>query len=201
MRAGVRLIDRKLSDYQRIFKFSDDAQCILRLQLTSAPYTVTLANETIVKGSTVLALHAWNERMPRIPSGGADLEWALKFERSLIHSFRATAQWMQRDPRAEQVCSVYGTSALFSSSDHTGGMRMMQRLGFTVLPYHRPLGRFGEFWENLFSWWLMWAYNDTSLQRRSFWRLQRTEIWMTRTKFLHRFERFSPPSQQIMVNL
>jgi hypothetical protein len=66
-------------------------------------------------------------------------------------------------------------------------MQMMQRLGFIMLPYHRPLGRFGEFWENLFSWWLMWAYNDSSLLRRSFWRLQRTEMWMTREEFLRRF--------------
>jgi len=60
-------------------------------------------------------------------------------------------------------------------------------LGFTVLPYYRPMGRFGEFWENLFSWWLMWTFNTSSLYSRKFWYLQRTEIWMTRDDFLQRF--------------
>jgi hypothetical protein len=64
---------------------------------------------------------------------------------------------------------------------------MAQHLGFTVLPYYRPFGRFGEFWENLFSWWMMWAFNDVSLNSRKFWRLQRTEIWMTRDDFIHRY--------------
>jgi hypothetical protein len=56
-----------------------------------------------------------------------------------------------------------------------------------VLPYHRPLGKFGEFWENFFSWWLMWTYNDASLHSREFWRLQRTEIWMTADEFIRRY--------------
>ena len=64
---------------------------------------------------------------------------------------------------------------------------MIQHLGFTVLPCHRPLGAFGEFWENLFSWWLMWAYNPPSLKSRRFWRLQRTEIWMTTAEFFRRY--------------
>jgi hypothetical protein len=64
---------------------------------------------------------------------------------------------------------------------------MMRHLGFTILPYQRPLGRFGEFWENLFSWWLMWTYNKVSLQSREFLHLQRTEIWMTAKKFILRY--------------
>ena len=64
---------------------------------------------------------------------------------------------------------------------------MMQHLGFVVLPYHNPLGRFGLFWENFFSWWLMWAYNETSLHSRHFLKLQSTEIWITINEFLHRY--------------
>jgi hypothetical protein len=49
------------------------------------------------------------------------------------------------------------------------------------------MGKFGEFWENLFSWWLMWTYNQASLDSRLFFRLQRTEIWMTTGEFLRRY--------------
>ena len=64
---------------------------------------------------------------------------------------------------------------------------MMQHLGFVVLPYHNPLGRFGVFWENIFSCWLMLAYNETSLHSRHFLKLQRTEIWIIINEFLQRY--------------
>ncbi len=63
----------------------------------------------------------------------------------------------------------------------------MQSFGFTVLPYHNPLGKFGEFWENLFSWWLMYAFNTASMDTRKFWQLERTEIWMDRDEFIRRY--------------
>ncbi len=187
MRAVVRSIDFLLRKQARLFEFSQAPDVILRLQLCTAPHHVDLFGLSIAKGDPVLAVHTWNERMPPIPSAGADLEWALTLSRCLIRSFKRVAQWMQQDARAADVRAIYGTSALFSFSDHTGGTRMIQRLGFTVLPYHRPLGRFGEFWENLFSWWMMWAYNGASLRSRQFWHLQRTEIWMARAEFLRRF--------------
>ncbi len=187
MRAAVRLIDVLLRKKARLFEFSQAPDVILRLQLRSAPHTVDVMGTTIAKGEPVLGIHTWNERMPRIPTSGADLEWALILSRCLVRSFRGVARWMCIDPRASELRALCGISTLFSSVDHTGGMRMIQRLGFTVIPYYRPLGRFGEFWENLFSWWLMWAYNDVSLLSRNFWHVKRTEVWMTRADFLERF--------------
>ncbi len=187
MRALVRLIDRMLCLTEGVFSFSQAPEIILRLQFRTAPHATTLGEVSISKGAPVLALHVWNERMPKLPQTGADLEWAIGLRRCLIHSFREVARLVQADPHYGSVCAVYGVSALLSDSDHTGGMQMLQRLGFTILPYIRPLGRFGLFWENLMSWGIMWTYNDPSLQTRKFWRLQRTEIWMTRADFLHRY--------------
>jgi hypothetical protein len=68
-----------------------------------------------------------------------------------------------------------------------GGRAMLEHLGFTVLPYHRPFGAFGEFWENFHTWWLMWTFNPASLKHRSLWHLQRTEFWMTKNKFLEKY--------------
>jgi len=187
MRAAVRLIDALLRTSGGIYEFTDDPECILRIQLKRATHDVNIGNERILKGEPVLAVHAWNECMPKLPEVGATMEWALRLRRMVIHSFRLVAREMQDDSRYAQVQAVCGESALFSFSDHTGGTRLMQHLGFTVLPYHRPLGRFGEFWENLFSWWLMWTYNYTSLNSREFLRLQRTEIWMTSDEFIRRY--------------
>jgi hypothetical protein len=187
MRAAVRLIDTLLRKKGGLFEFSHDPQIILRLQLRTAPHQAMIAGVDIARGDPVLALHIWNERMPRIPPAGADLHWARLLSRRIIYSLRAVAHWMDADSSCAQVRAIFGASTLFSSSYHTGGMQMIQRLGFTILPYQRPLGSFGTFWENLFSWWLMWTYNEASLRTHAFWRLQRTEIWMVRDEFLRRF--------------
>jgi YkoP domain len=189
MRVAVRWIDNLLCKFQGVYVYSRDPECILRLQLRTSTHTLPLGSWVVHKGEPVLALHAWNERMPVIPPEGADLAWALTLRRRLVYSFMGIARLIQEDPLYEQVRAVCGSSGLFSFSDHTGGVQMMQRMGFVVIPYHQPFGRFGKFWENLFSWSLMWAYNTNSLNLRKFWRLQRTEIWMTRVEFVERYSR------------
>jgi hypothetical protein len=187
MRAAIRLIDTLVRKSEGVYEFSDDPECILRFQLRRATHSVTIGKDRILKGEPVLEVHAWNERMPKLPKEGATLEWALQLRRRVIHSFKGVAKVMLQGHQYSRVRAVCGTSALFSFSDHKGGTRLMQHLGFAVLPYHRPLGKFGEFWKNFFSWWLMWTYNDASLHSREFWRLQRTEIWMTADEFIRRY--------------
>jgi hypothetical protein len=187
MRVAVRWIDSLLRKSQGVYEFTDDPDCILRIQVKRATHAVTIGRENILKGDVVLAVHAWNERMPKVPGEGPTLEWALSLRRQLIHSFRKVAQEMCQNHQYTHFQAICGESSLFSFTDHIGGTRMMQHLGFTVLPYHRPLGRFGEFWENLFSWWMMWTYNDASLHSRAFWRMERTEIWMTAAEFIRRY--------------
>lgn len=187
LKGGVRLIDQLLSAAQHITEISTDPECIARIQLSGATHTVDLGEVRISKGEPVLVLHLRNDRMPLLPIDGPNLEWALQLRRQVVYSFRQVAKVMQSDRQYSPVRAVYGASTLFSFLDHTGGTRMIQHLGFTILPYHRPFGRFGEFWENLFSWWLMWTYNEASLRSRQFWHLQRTEIWMMREDFIRRY--------------
>lgn len=187
LRAGIRLIDSLIRKSERSYEYCDDPDCVLRVQLTPCPHAATFGSMTIQEGEPVLALHVWNERMPPIPPGGADLQWALHLRRQVLHSFRKLAKVMQGNELYAPVRAIYGASVLFSSTSHTGGMRMMQSFGFTVLPYHSPLGKFGEFWENLFSWWLMYAYNTASMDTRKFWQLERTETWIDRDEFIRRY--------------
>ena len=178
---------------ERSYEYCDDPDCVLRIQLMPSPRQVNLGDKVILKDDPVLAIHVWNERMPVIPAGGADLKWALHFRRQVLNSFKLLAGVMQGDATYTPVRAIYGASALFSSTNHTGGMRMMQSFGFTILPYHSPLGKFGDFWENLFSWWLMYAYNTASMGSRKFWQLERTEIWMDRDEFIQRYGLQVPP--------
>jgi len=187
MRALVRLLDALLRRAYGVFEFCDDEDCLLRLQVAKAPYTLHLDGRVVEAGETVLAIHLWNEHVPPIPSAGPDLAWASQMRRLFVESLRAVARRMAHDPRLAGVRAVGGATAVFPPAMHASGVRLMQRLGFTVAPYHRPLGRFGEFWENLYSWWIMWAFSAVSLRQRRLLRLQRSEIWMSVEDFLSRY--------------
>jgi len=64
----------------------------------------------------------------------------------------------------------------------------MRHLGFQAGPYpHRRFAWFIEFWENLYSWWLMQAYNPHSLRHRTFSGMGRSEVWMLGADFLKRY--------------
>jgi hypothetical protein len=59
--------------------------------------------------------------------------------------------------------------------------------GFVVRPYRNRFGRFGEFWENLYTWFIMWTFNAASLHGRRVLGLRRMEMWMTAEDFVQRF--------------
>lgn len=192
MRWFVRGIDILLRRSGRIFEFTDDPLCILRLQIAPAPHALRLASEVIPAGELVLHVHVWNEHMPPLPASGADVAWGVRMQRMMVRSFRAAAQVVRDEPRLEGLRAIGGAMSFVSPGDHPGGAHLMERLGFTLEPYHSRLGRFGEFWENLFASWIMWTFNPPSLRRRTPFQLQRMEIWMSMEEFLDRYARRSP---------
>ena len=76
---------------------------------------------------------------------------------------------------------------LFAAGDGSGAEKLFTRLGFSEFPYQSRLGRFGEFWENFYTWALMWAFNEVSLRQRHLVALRRTEIWMSVGEFLRKY--------------
>jgi hypothetical protein len=105
----------------------------------------------------------------------------------VVGSFRVLARVLPRDPRMAGVQALGGATVLFAAGDDSSGEKLFKRLGFTISPYQSALGRFGEFWENLYTWALMWAYNDFSLRQRHLVALCRTESWISAEAFLRRY--------------
>jgi len=187
MRCLIRSFDRWLCRIEKVYVFYEEADCILRIQVTKAPHRLQFATHELLKGQPVLMLHLWNERIPLIPQTGADMSWAVKTYRMFLRSLHKVGNYVKNEPGVMGVQAVGGISALFSLADPAGGLGMLRRLGFEVVSYQNSLGGFGKFWENFYSWWLMWAYNPASLQHRSFFRQQRTEIWMPIDEYLKRY--------------
>jgi hypothetical protein len=188
MRILIRGLDRLIRWTNGVFEFCDEEPCLLRLQWARAPHDLHLSDGTQARaGDPVLKLHLWNERVPPLGPAGSDLAWAANVRRRLVYSLQAAARWLAGQPGRADVRAIGGATVLVSSGDERGGLRLMGRLGFDVFPYRGPLGRFGEYWENLYTWGLMWTFNQASLRHRSLLRLRRTEVWMSVDKLLAGF--------------
>ncbi len=194
MKRIVRAFDRFLCRRQGVFVFWDDPDCLFRAQFMRAPREIVLPGTVIPAGAKVLGLHFWNEHLPQIAPEGPTVAQAVRGRRMIASTFRALAREMRSDPRMEGVQALGGATVLFAAGDGSSGERLFTRLGFTVFPYRSPLGRFGEFWENFYTWALMWAYNAVSLQQRQFLALSRTESWITAGDFLRRYDTGEDPS-------
>jgi hypothetical protein len=193
LRMAVRRFDDWLSRVEGVQPFAEDPRIILRLQRARLPCAVRLPPRSIPAGAPALMLHFWNERMPPLSVQGADLRWALQFQRRLIYTFHAIARHLQRAASLQDIVVVGGIITHIHTGVPDGGRLILERLGFTILPYHRPAGGFGEFWENFYTWLLIWTYNPASLQSHALFGMQRNEFWMTKEQFL---ERFAEPVRQ-----
>jgi hypothetical protein len=164
-----------------------DPTCILRVKVTHAARAVSHADGWIPVGAPVLELHLWNERIPPIHPAGPDLAWAHRTQRMFLDSLREAARQLRSDSRLADVQAVGGVTVLVFSPDGLKRNRLMQRLGFAIFPARNPLGRFGRFWENAYTWAIMWTYSPASLRLRRFRQMRRYEFWMTRSQFVERF--------------
>ena len=187
LRLVIRRFDGWLSRQYHVEEFTDDPQCIMRIQAGRTAHGLSLPEGAVPPGSEVLFLHMWNERAPLIPADGPTLDWALATRRKMIHSLRLVARHLQAAPSLKGVQAIGGVTAHLTLKEADGGRAMLEHLGFAVIPYHRPAGAFGEFWENFYTWWLMWTFNPVSVRHRSLFRLQRSEFWMSAQKFLEKF--------------
>jgi YkoP domain len=187
LRMVICKFDGWLSRHYGVVPFTDDPHVILRLQYSRAKHDLCLPDKTIPIKTGVLLIHAWNERIPIIPGEGPDLAYGLKLQRLMINSYHAIAQYILANPSKYDIKAIGGITAHVSLKENDGGRAMLEHMGFTVIPYHRPFGEFGEFWENFYTWWLMWTYNPASVKHRSIWHLQRTEFWMTKESFIKKY--------------
>ncbi len=193
MKALLRAFDRLLARLYGVYEFTDDPDCLFCLSIPHLSRPLCLDGQTVPVGAEVLIIHFWNERLPRLTREGATLAQAVYFQRQIIKSLQAVAAEIQCDPRLAGVQAVGGVTALTTTAGN-GTTRLFRRLGFTVTPYHNRLGRFGLFWENLYSWLLMWAYNEVSLRHRPLSRLARSNVWMPIGEYLARYARVNEPA-------
>lgn len=189
-RALVRGLDLLLRRHGRVQEFTQDDECILRISLTTDKTDVQLSDGTKVRaGDRICELHLWNEHIPSMPVDGPDLRWGLRFHRLAVKSLRSLAAYMATDG-LQDIVALGGQMAFPEKDDSPVLASVASQLGFDVVNLTAQAGRWGRFthfWENVFSWALMWTYNPGSLRGKRFLRLQRYRLWMSRRSLLGRY--------------
>jgi hypothetical protein len=188
MRFLIRSIDSMLRRRAGIFEYSDHADCLFRLRVARTDRRLRLRDAEVEPGEWVLEVHYWNENSPAVSAEGRDLSWALAANRRIIDSFKEMADYIRRDPELSAASAVGGVTTWFAPGDNSGAERLFHRMGFTVTPYDSPNSRFHEFWEQLYAWLLMWAFDAGDSWRSSPLKIPRTDFWMSTGEFLRRFD-------------
>jgi hypothetical protein len=190
LRAMVLGLDLLLQRQGRVQEFTQDEECILRIALTTYPKDFELSDGTKVRaGDKICELHLWNEHLPRMPVAGPDLRWAVRFHRLAVESLRSLAAYLAAEG-LQDILALGGQMAFLEKDDSPVLASLAARLGFDVVNLTARAGRWGRFahfWENIYSWALMWTFNPGSLGGKRFLRLQRYRLWMSRRTLVERY--------------
>jgi len=189
LRALVSRFDMLLRRQGRVQEFTKDGKCILRIAVGLSHRDLELSDGTKIQpGQEICELHFWNEHMPTMSREGPDLKWGLEFYRLAVRSFRSLAAHMASEQSFANVMALQGELALPSGESRFSLVATGSQLGFDVVDLTLQAGRWGRFkhfWENIYSWALMWAFNPGSLKRKRFLGLHRYEFWISRKMFFH----------------
>jgi hypothetical protein len=180
----IRKFDRWLRRRMEVFEYSDDPQCIFRVRVAQAPHPLKVPGGKVPAGAKVLEMHFWNEHLPPLSRNGPNMAWAARTARMMVLSCHQLASRLADDPRLGGVEAVGGVTSLFVPGQGSGAERVFTRLGFAAAPQPNRWGPFGEFWENVHAWMLMWAFNAASLRHHTLLRMRRTEFWASTDRFV-----------------
>lgn len=192
--AGVRAVILGLDALLRwaygIREFTPDPDCILRIARARSPETTYLSDGTLVpKGAPVIGLHFWNEHIPPIGPAGPDFAWGLKFYRRLRKSLRALAAYLNEHGDLDDAVALYAEVSFPAEPGLGRYERLLRGLGFDFKPFPPPAGlpaRVGQFFQHLYAWALIWAFNPVSLRRKELLMAERGRLWISRAGLLRR---------------
>lgn len=184
IRSLIIRFDRYMRRKMNVIEFWDNPDALIRIRVTQSDRPLVVANDVIPVGEKIIEIHFWNEHVPRIPTSGTDMKWAIKSVRILMSSFTELARQIRDDERFQGVKAVGGITPLFLAGDDSSGERIWKRLGFTMTPVKHPMGRVGEFWENVYTLLIIWAFNPLGVRNQHVLKMRRTEFWTTVDEFL-----------------
>lgn len=170
--------DQLLSNFLGVKIFTDNSSCILRYRIIKNKRYISLPNDTISKGEFIVELHLWNEHIPIVPEEGVSLFWGENFKNLFFYSFGELIDFLEKTPYKE-VDWFFGEICFFYK-DHKKVVRFLKRLGFIVYPVEASsiFQKFYIFLQNIYSFFLIYAYNPNSLRGKNLFSGKRYHLWI-----------------------
>jgi hypothetical protein len=135
IRAAVFALDRRLCRRNGVYEFTDDPQCLFRIQCLRLESAVALADGTRVPaGGRVLALHLWNAHVPPMEPCGPTLAWACRTERALRHSLRQLAGYLASQADLGDIEAICADMRVNGAAQPRQLSRVLGRYGFEAVP-------------------------------------------------------------------
>ena len=183
-------IDDGLRIRNNVCEYSNDPQCVFRIQITEARQDIDFADGAAVRtGDRLISLHLWNEHIPLIPSHGATFAWGRRMARSMDVSLRQLAAFMSLRPEFDGVVAIRGNMAESTAQTAAQLLRIMQHFGFETVPgepavsWRQKLHQFGE---NILVLLLLLAVNPAAARTSVLSRV-RFEVLLSRGSFNKRY--------------
>jgi hypothetical protein len=159
-------LDRWLRRRQGVYEYTNDENCLFRLQRVEAEGPLTLRDGTaIARGDPLLALHLWNEHIPPMAPGGPTVAWARQTGHALNLSLRDLVGYLAADPALDDVVAIRADLWLGTAEYNAKLARIMAHCGFeqpdTESGTSGPLHRFGE---NILIFLLVMATNPAAIR-------------------------------------
>lgn len=187
-RYGIRAIDWVLRKFYRVTPFSDEPECILRIAREPSKWYASLSDGVEVRpGDPIISLHLWNERVLEFLQPHETLGWTRYLMRRFLTSLPMLDDYLNRQSWGQDIVALRGEFGFLVRLEEAEPI--LNRLGLDVVTLDRPGGRFWlrGFWDNLYSYLLMWTFNPKSLQGKSVPKLVRGEVWISREQLAKLF--------------
>lgn len=187
-RLVIRGIDFIVRRAYGVAPFSQDAGCFIRIALGRSSRSVVLFDGVRVeRGSAIVHLHLWNERLLDLPRAHDSLGWGLEVLHHAEYSLHLLARCLDDDPAAAAWVALRGEFGFVTELQPAKSI--LERLGFDVALKEAPGFRIWRraFWDNFYSFLLLWTFGPHGLRGKRLGRLQRVEIWMSRARLIERY--------------
>jgi len=184
IRAIVKQFDQFLRAKLGVWEFWDHPDALIRISFSTSNRPLQLADRVAEPGKKLVEIHFWNEHVPSQSEAKTPMAWAARGALMLKISFSKLADHLVEDPRFAHVELVGGVTPLVFTGNHGGGDKVWRRLGFTMSPCNHKLGRFGEFWENFYTWVIIWTFNPDGVKKQNPFTMRRAEFWTDRDSFV-----------------
>jgi hypothetical protein len=180
-------LDRWLRQRQGVLEYSDNPDCVFRIQRAKAETPLVLRDGTrIAAGDAVLNIHLWNEQFPAMGGDGATMRWARAVAGGIDLSLRELAQHLRWTRAYDDVVALRADMRLGTAEQSSQLARISGRYGFEAgcaAGEHGAIHRLGE---NIFLVLLVLATNPVALRAPVLWR-DHTLVYLSRSSLEDRY--------------